>query len=56
MALIKLLAICVLFYAIISGKYYHVLWAMILWEIGGGFKMTTISWFSDFGKGDHDSR
>lgn len=55
MASLKLIAIIIFFAAIVTGKYVHVIWAMILWEVAGGFAGSTTLWISDFGKDDHDS-
>lgn len=55
MASIKLIAIGMFMYALLFSNYMFILWAVILWEVGGGFKGTTALWISDFGKDKHDS-
>lgn len=55
MASVKIIAVLVFLYALLSQRYMFIIWAVVLWEIGGGFKGLTALWFSDFGKGNHDS-
>ena len=55
MASIKIIAILIFMYALLFQDYMYIIWATILWEVGGGFKGSTILWISDFGKGDHES-
>lgn len=55
MAFIKLGAIAAFFYAIFSGKLTWILWSIILWEVGGGFKGSAVLWISDFGNDKHGS-
>jgi len=42
-------AIGILFYAIMTDKYYLIILAWILWEAAGGFKITAALWFASIG-------
>lgn len=55
MASIKIIAVLMFMYAILFQDYMFIIWAVIVWEIGGGFKGTTALWISDFGKDKQDS-
>lgn len=47
--MVRTFAIGLLFYAIITDKYYIVILAWILWEAAGGFKITAALWFASIG-------
>lgn len=55
MATLKVAAMIALVYAILWADYIHILTALILWEIGTGFRGSIILWFSDSNKDDHGS-
>lgn len=52
MATLKLIAIALLIYALASGKYIWILLALVLWEVGTGFRAATVTWFTN----DRDPR
>lgn len=55
MASLKIIAICMFMYALLFSEYMFIIWAVIVWEISGGFAGSTVLWLSDFGKDNHDS-
>lgn len=48
--LFRLLGIGLLWYAILAPDYYFLIWAMLAWEIGSGFRASTVLWLSNIGR------
>ncbi len=47
MAKMKMIAILILFYGISKGSWAWILGAMVLWEVSGGFFLTSLFYFAN---------
>lgn len=51
----KIIAALIVLYSIKTGNYVNILWAVVLWEVGSGFKMTSVFWLSNIGRDKDDN-
>lgn len=49
----KVIAALMVLYGVARSEWSMVFWAIIVWEVGGGFKTLSVFWISNFGR-HHD--